>query len=188
MLKKFAAAALLLLTLAPAAKAEVVTGKIQLIDTDNSMVTIQTTDGGTQVYRYAPDTLEIAKLTEGSDVRVSPMKTGVGTVVRTFRNYVQVRPDSATETGAGEFIAIPQGPQKFQAGDRVLILSRCKLVETSEEVVGYLIPGDIVPEVKLAELQYSTPQPVTIERPTAGEAQPVIEQPAEVVEPVRALW
>lgn len=189
MFKQFAVAASLLLTLVPAAMAEVVTGKIQDIDADNQQVSIQTADGSTQVYRYAPGTLEVANLAEGSDVRVSPMKTGVGTVVRTFRNYVQVRPDSAAENGSGEFIAVPHGPQKFQPGDRVLILSRCKLVQTSEEVVGYLMPGDIVPEVKLADLQYTTPQPVTIERPTAGEAsQPVTEEPAEVVEPIRALW
>jgi hypothetical protein len=189
MLKQLVTATLLLLCFAPAALAEVVSGKIQSVDAENSRVSVQTADGKTQVYRYLPGTLEAAKLSEGSDVRLNQLDGKVGRVVAKMRNYVRVRPDNA-EDDRGEFYAMTVAPHSFEVGDRVVILSRCKVIAAEDEVVGYLIPGEIVPQVRLASLEFSEPQPLVIQPAPRDTSQPAVVEsaPEAVVEPVRALW
>lgn len=185
MLKQFLTTTLLLLCLAPAALAEVVSGKIQSVDAANDRVSIQTADGKTQVYRYLPGTLEAAKLQEGSEVHVNQLDGKVGRVVAKLRNYVRVRPDNA-EDDRGEFYAMTVAPHSFEVGDRVVILSRCKVLAATDEVVGYLIPGEIVPQVRLASLEFSEPQPIVIQPAPRETAQPAAVEVAP--EPIRALW
>lgn len=208
MLKTLAAACLLALSLAPATLAQTTSsGKIRTIDPATNTLSIDTANGP-QTYRYAPGTIEAAKLAPGSDILLTPSKNRVGTVVDSFRNYVRIRPDSAADSGTGEFIQqIFPPPYSYREGDRVVVLPDGKIVTLSNDVVGYLAPGDIVQAstVSTTATETSKPAETTTTTTTTTTTEQQVEQPveqrpttqpvaqpapapAETSQPVRALW
>lgn len=188
MLKKLAIAGLFTLALTPAAMAEVMAGKVQSVNPAENTVSVQTADGATRTYKYVPGTIEAAKISEGSNVLVNPMKANVGTVVDCFRNYMRVRPDTATDD-KGEFIVqLFPPPRACEEGERIAVLPDGEIVSLDKEIAGYLIPGEIVQAVEVAAIpeRTSTEQRTTvIQRRTTEVTQPL---PVSAPEPVRALW